>query len=206
MFRRRKKTTRIKQLADFVWPAIGFRRSSKYVGYRLVRLNGSPYSLAAGFAFGAAVSFSPFVGLHFVLSAILAWVFRASILASALGTAVGNPWTFPFIWTMLYQTGSWILGSEPGHAQPSDASFKAFFDGVLEGHWALVSHIFYEIIHPMLISFLPISILVWIIFFYPLQALIRRFQEKRAKMILKARSRKANRQIANGKKLGVTEK
>ena len=206
MFRRRQKPTRLKQLSDFVWPAIGFRRSSRYVGYRLVRLNGSPYSLAAGFAFGAAVSFSPFVGLHFVLSALLAWIFRASIIASALGTAVGNPWTFPFIWTMLYQVGRWILGNDPGHAELSDASFKAFFDGILAGHWAQVSHIFYEIIHPMLISFLPISVLVWIIFFYPLQALIRRFQVKRAKMILKARSRKANRQIANGKNVGVTEK
>ena len=206
MFLRRQKPTILKKLTDFVWPAIGFRRSSKYVGYRLVRLNGSPYSLAAGFAFGAAVSFTPFVGLHFVLSALLAWIFRASILASALGTAVGNPWTFPFIWTMLDQTGRWVLGDAPGNAELSDASFKAFFDGVLAGHWAHVSHVFYEVIHPMLVSFLPISILVWIIFFYPLQALIRRFQEKRAQLILKARARKANKQIARGKKLGVTEK
>lgn len=206
MFLRRQKPTILKKLADFVWPAIGFRRSSKYVGYRLVRLNGSPYSLAAGFAFGAAVSFTPFVGLHFVLSALLAWIFRASILASALGTAVGNPWTFPFIWTMLYQTGRWVLGDAPGDAELSDASFKAFFDGVLAGHWHQVSHIFFEVIHPMLVSFLPICILVWIIFFYPLQALIRRFQDKRAQLILKARDRKANKQIARGKKLGVTEK
>ncbi|MBO0334711.1 DUF2062 domain-containing protein [Sneathiella sp. CAU 1612] len=206
MFRRRQKTTRIKQLADFVWPAIGFRRSSKYVGYRLARLKGSPYSLAAGFAFGAAISFSPFVGLHFILSGLLAWIFRASILASALGTAIGNPWTFPFIWTMLYQVGRWILGDAPGNAELSDASFKAFFDGILAGQWTLVSHIFYEIIHPMLVSFLPISILVWIIFFYPLQALIRRFQEKRIQLILKAQARKANKQIARGKNLGVSEK
>lgn len=206
MFRRRQKTTRIKQLADFVWPAIGFRRSSRYVGYRLARLKGSPYSLAAGFAFGAAISFSPFVGLHFILGGLLAWIFRASILASALGTAIGNPWTFPFIWTMLYQVGLWILGDSPGNAELSDASFKVFFDGILAGHWTLVSHIFYEIIHPMLVSFLPISILVWIIFFYPLQALIRRFQEKRVQLILKAQARKANKQIARGKNLGVSEK
>jgi uncharacterized protein (DUF2062 family) len=107
---------------------------------------------------------------------------------------------------MLYQTGRWVLGDAPGNAELSDASFKAFFDGVLAGHWAHVSHVFYEVIHPMLVSFLPISILVWIIFFYPLQALIRRFQEKRAQLILKARARKANKQIARGKKLGVTEK
>ncbi|MZR30782.1 DUF2062 domain-containing protein [Sneathiella litorea] len=206
MFRRRHKTTRIKQLADFVWPAIGFRRSSKYVGYRLARLKGSPYSLAAGFAFGAAVSCTPFIGLHFVLSGLLAWIFRASILASVLGTAVGNPWTFPFIWTMLYQTGRWILGDAPGNAELSDASFKMFFEGVWAGQWAQVSHIFYEVIHPMLVSFLPISIFVWIIFFYPLQALIRRFQEKRLQLILKAQARKVNKRIARRKNLGVTEK
>ncbi|MFC4270603.1 DUF2062 domain-containing protein [Sneathiella chungangensis] len=206
MFRRRKKTTRFKQLADFFWPAIGFRRSSKYVGYRLARLKGSPYSLAAGFAFGAAVSFTPLVGLHFIISGVLAWIFRASILASALGTAVGNPWTFPFIWTLTYKVGRWMLGGEPGDKAFPDASLTTFFDGLWAGHWSEVSHIFFDVIHPMLISSLPIAIFVWIIFFYPLQALIRRFQDKRAQIITKARTRRANRRIADRDKLGVSEK
>ena len=29
---------------------------------------------------------------------------------SAIGTAVGNPWTFPFIWAAIYRTGAFILG------------------------------------------------------------------------------------------------
>jgi len=206
MFRRRKKTTKIKQLADFFWPAIGFRRSSKYVGYRLARLKGSPYSLAAGFAFGAAISFTPLVGLHFVLSALFARIFRASILASALGTAVGNPWTFPFIWALTYNTGSWILGTDPNRADISHASLKLFFDGLWSGHWADVSHIFFDVIHPMLIASVPISIIVWIIFFYPLQALIRRFQDKRSELITKAQERRSNKRVGHAENLGVPKK
>ncbi|WP_339632689.1 DUF2062 domain-containing protein [uncultured Sneathiella sp.] len=206
MFRRRTKSTRIRQLSEFVWPTAGFRRSSKYVGYRLARLKGSPYSLAAGFAFGAAVSFTPLLGLHFVLAALLAWVFRASILASALGTAVGNPWTFPLIWTMLYKMGRWMLGDDPEHAKFPDASLATFFDGLWAGDWGSVSHIFFDVIHPMLLACLPVSILVWIIFFYPLQALIRRFQEKRAQLIIAAQARKLNQQFKSRKKFGVKDK
>ena len=206
MFRRRKKATRINQLSEFFWPTAGFRRSSKYVGYRLARLKGSPYSLAAGFAFGAAVSFTPLIGFHFVLAALFALMFRASILASALGTAVGNPWTFPFIWTMLYKVGRLMLGDDPHHKAFPDASLTTFFEGLWAGNWSNVSHIFFEVIHPMLLASLPISILVWIIFFYPLRALIRRFQEKRAQLILKAMERKSNRGFKRGKKIGVIEK
>ncbi|MEX1036645.1 MAG: DUF2062 domain-containing protein [Sneathiella sp.] len=206
MFRRRKKTSRIKQLAEFLWPAIGFRRSSRYVGYRLARLKGSPYSLAAGFAFGAAVSFTPLLGLHFFMAALFAWIFRASILASALGTVVGNPWTFPFIWTMLYKMGRWMLGNDPEHAKFPDASLTTFFEGLWAGDWESVSHIFFDVIHPMLLASLPVSILVWIAFFYPLQALIRRFQEKRAQLIITAQARKLNRRFKNRKKIGVKDK
>jgi uncharacterized protein (DUF2062 family) len=183
MFRRRHKASRAKQFGNFFWPSIGFKRSSKYVGYRLARLPGTPYSLAAGFAFGAAVSFTPFIGLHFIISAILAWIFRANILASALGTAVGNPWTFPFIWTLLYNVGHWMLGHDEEQGAFNETTMRIFFDGVWDGEWDRVSHIFLDVIHPMLLACVPISIIVWIIFFYPLRALIRRFHAKRAKLI-----------------------
>ena len=77
----------------------------QYLTHRVVRIPGSSYSIACGLAFGAAVSFTPFIGLHFLISMGLAWVFRANVIAAAIGTVVGNPWTFPFIWLATYQTG-----------------------------------------------------------------------------------------------------
>src|SRR5690606_11138376 len=193
MFRRRTKVSRLRQLADFFWPSIGFRRSSKYVGYRLARLKGSPYSLAAGFACGAAVSFTPLIGLHFILAGVSAWILRASILASALGTAVGNPWTFPFIWTMLYKLGRWMQGVDPDQRAYPDASLTTFFEGLWSGHWTEVSHIFGDVVVPMLIASVPVSVCVWLLLFYPLKALISGFQERRAAAIEKGQKRRAER-------------
>jgi uncharacterized protein (DUF2062 family) len=206
MFRRRKKSSRLRQLVDFFWPSIGFRRSSKYVGYRLGRLKGSPYSLAAGFACGAAVSFTPLLGLHFVLAGLFAWIMRGSILASALGTAVGNPWTFPFIWTMLYKVGRWILGVDPDQRAFPDASLTTFFDGLWSGRWEEVSHIFHDVIYPMLLASVPICVIVWLLCFYPLWGIIGRFQDRRAKAILKGQQRQLKPKVGKAKNLGVTEK
>ena len=72
--------------------AIGCRE--ELVGGDLPRLA----EVAAGVAAGAFTSFTPFMGLHFLFAALFAWAIRGNLLASALGTFVGNPLTFPFIW------------------------------------------------------------------------------------------------------------
>ena len=105
MFLRREKLTLISRVRTFFWPKTGWKRASSYFFHRLARIPGTPYTLAAGFAFGAAASFTPFIGLHFILGGVLAWIIRANFLSSAIGTAVGNPWTFPFIWVGIYEFG-----------------------------------------------------------------------------------------------------
>jgi uncharacterized protein (DUF2062 family) len=64
-----------------------------------------PRGIALGFAARAFVSFTPFIGVHFILAGLLAFALRASILASAIGTVVGNPVSFPFIWLAAYNLG-----------------------------------------------------------------------------------------------------
>lgn len=190
MFQRRVKTSKSRHVANFFWPSIGFKRSTRYLGYRLARLPGTPYSLAAGFAFGAAISFTPFVGLHFLFAGLLAWVFRANILASALGTAVGNPWTFPFIWTGIYNLGHWMLRAENEDNSGFTANtMERFFHNLVENGWQSVSDLFTSVISPMLVGSIPAFIVVWVIFFYPMRALIRKFHVKRAEALLAARDR-----------------
>lgn len=77
---------------------------------RLKRLPDSPHRIALGFSCGAFVCFSPFFGLHFFLAAFLAFVLRGNVLASLIGTFVGNPITFPFIAALSYRLGLWIMG------------------------------------------------------------------------------------------------
>ena len=114
MFSRRKKLNFGQRLIVFFWPAMGWRRTGHYLKHRICRIPGSPYEIAGGFACGAAISFSPFVGLHFILGGVWAWLTRSSIFSSIIGTAIGNPWTFPFIWAWIYQCGLW-MGAEYGN-------------------------------------------------------------------------------------------
>ena len=92
-------------LRQFAWPKRGFGRVWRYLTLRLTRLKASSHSAALGFAAGAAVSFTPLVGFHFILAIVLAFVTRGSLIAALLGTAVGNPLTFPLIFTASYWIG-----------------------------------------------------------------------------------------------------
>lgn len=46
------------RVKDFVWPRKGFIRAWKYLAVRLSRMNTTPHAIAAGFASGAAASFT----------------------------------------------------------------------------------------------------------------------------------------------------
>ena len=109
MFRRRKPLSILKQLRALIWPERGFRRLFSYLFQRIIRLPGTPASIASGFASGVAASFTPFLGLHFILAGALAMLFRGNVLASAIGTFFGNPWTFILIWLADYEVGLEII-------------------------------------------------------------------------------------------------
>ena len=92
---------------------MGWRRLGIYLARRLTRLPGTPHSIAAGFACGTAISFTPFLGLHTVLSVLLAFLVRGNYLAAVVGTLVGNPWTFPFLCVASIKLGHVLLGGAP---------------------------------------------------------------------------------------------
>lgn len=183
MFDRREKPAALTRIRDFFWPRAGWNRASKYVFHRVARLPGTPYTLAAGFAAGAAVSFTPFVGLHFVVSAIVAWIIRANIVASAIGTAVGNPWTFPFIWVWIYKSGLWMTASDG--APPADVDFAEVFAQMMEAALRFDGGYLFDtawpIFWPMLVGSLPTGLLVGAIFYLGLYPVIGAYQGRRAR-------------------------
>ena len=113
IFRRKQGILHPRRLRELVAPRKGWDRGLKYVKARLQRLPGSPHSIALGFACGVLTSFSPFFGFHILLAMALAWMLRVSLVASALGTVVGNPLTFPIIITTSIEFGRLILGEDP---------------------------------------------------------------------------------------------
>lgn len=167
---------------EFLWPRAGWLRSTRYLLLRIRRLPGTPYGIAGGFACGAAASFTPFVGLHFVLAALVARGLRCSILASAIGTAVGNPWTFPFIWVWIYNLGSWMGAGkalESAESMDFSAQFAAMMAALLRADLDYLWENAWPIFWPMLAGGIPTAIVVWFAFFMPLRTAIVAYQHRR---------------------------
>ena len=126
LFRRRKSPTRIERLRVAVWPRSSWLRSTRYYSKRVLRLTATPHAIAIGFAAGAFASFTPLIGFHFLIAFAIAYVIGGNLIAAALGTSVGNPLTFPFIWASTYKIGSWILrGEAASHPQEIHQQFQA---------------------------------------------------------------------------------
>lgn len=204
MFMRRSKSSRWRRLGNFFWPEIGLRRWLKYIRHRIARIPGTPYAIAAGFACGAAVSMTPFVGLHFVLAAIFAWMIGANIVSGLIGTAVGNPWTFPFIWVWIFNLGTWILGGPmPVDGTAPEAATLSTMFGHLVGAGLQfdLDYIFksaWPIILPMLVGGVPTGIVTWVAFYFPLKRLIARHQRRQIARRIRRKEKRAARIAASG--------
>ena len=185
MFRRRKQQPVHHKVGNLIWPRIGFRRSMTYVWHRVGRLHGTPHSIAGGFAAGAAISFTPFVGGHFVLAILFSWATRSNFVAGLLGTAVGNPWTFPFIWIWTYELGRRMgAGNELASAPDFVGIFTDLPSVVVK---ALISFdldsAYFEnvwaVLWPMMVGSIPTFVLVWLACYLFLKPLVATYQVKR---------------------------
>jgi hypothetical protein len=77
-----------------------------------------PERVAAAVALGVGVGLSPFIGFHFILAVVLAFVFRLNKLDAVLGSFAGNPWTLPPLYALGYRLGRAILGYAPARVPP----------------------------------------------------------------------------------------
>ncbi len=185
VFRRRRPLPWHHQAREVIWPRRGWTRMALYIRHRVGRLPGTPYRIAAGFACGAAASFTPFLGLHFVIAALAALALRGNVVASAFGTVVGNPLTFPVILPWIYAFGRTLLGYETAVELPADLSFSFIFDRPLEILW------------PMAIGGLPTAIIAWIITYLIMHRVVSGYQKaqrrRRVRKKLRRRARARNR-------------
>jgi len=159
MFRRRNTLSLGDKVRAIIWPKKGFNRVFNYLVQRLLRLPGSSYSIAAGVACGAAVSFTPFLGFHILLAIALAHLLRANILAAIFGTVVGNPWTFPFIFVVLYRVGTALMPLLGWEASMSDPLGLANVSGEVD-HSVMTDYIL-----PLAVGGVVMSLATWPVFF-----------------------------------------
>ena len=167
---------------NIFWPEIGFNRAAKYMSHKVNRISGSPHAIALGFAAGAFASFTPAVGFHFFLAAIIAWVIGGNILASAIGTAVGNPLTFPFIWFATHNVGSMMLGQRGRHeinlSVPDGGVALMFTDpgAFLAELWAGLEPVFW----PMSVGAVPLGMTCGLVCYLLLKPAVARYKVRRA--------------------------
>lgn len=175
MFKRRKQRTLVESVREWVWPRAGWNRLLLYYKHRLVRLPDSSYRIAAGLACGAAVSFTPFIGLHVLLAIVLAFAMRANLVAALIGTIVGNPWTFPLIWTIIYWLGAMAMGSGASVMLTDIIDAEMLFFSP----WQALK----PVLVPMMIGGVPLAVLVWWIVYWPVHQVVDRYKVQRQKRL-----------------------
>ncbi len=154
----------------------------KYILIKLKKLNGTPYSIAAGFACGVAISFTPFIGFHLLLAALTALLCRGNILSSAIGTIIGNPWTFPFIWVAVLYTGRVFLGIDTHSGSVNFLSiFKSASDSLISLNFRNFGRDVWPIIFPMLVGCIPYYIVSWFISFKLIKNTLDKIHNRRIK-------------------------
>lgn len=157
-----------------MWPRQSWSRSLKYFGKRVLRLSASPHAIAVGFACGVLVSWTPFVGFHFLMSAFIALLLGGNLVASAIGTVVGNPFTFPLMWWSAFELGQKILGLKhhmpklpPGH----ESLMHATWDEIL------------PVLKPMLVGAVPLGIASGFVAYLIVRSAVAAYQNSRRRRL-----------------------
>lgn len=146
------------------------------------RLPDSANSIALGFACGVYASFTPFFGFHFVIAAALAWLLRANLFASAVGTFFGNPITFGFIMWISLTLGGWIMGIETHLAEHMKT--LGFIDKVI-----LLLQNIPTLVVPYFVGGLIPGIVSALICYLLVKPMVSAYQQRRQKRMM-ARARK----------------
>jgi len=114
------------------------------------------------------VSFTPLLGFHFILAIVFAYLLRANYIAALIGTIVGNPLTFPFIWGLIYKVGAFAI-DKPSSNLRTDINFDMIVNQT------------YEIFIPMLVGGAMLAIPIWILTYYITHSFVSSFKNAKLK-------------------------
>ena len=146
-------------------------RVTRFISYyklKLARLSASPHAIASGFACGSMVSFTPLLGLHFLLAMVFAYIIRGNYVAALLGTIVGNPITFPFIWGLIYKVGAFVTSTKQ-----KELNHEINIDMIITQT--------YEIFLPMLLGGAILAIPVWLLTYLLTHSFVSSYKKSKLK-------------------------
>lgn len=174
LFRRKHPEHFWKRLRVALWPRRNWWRSAQYISKRVLRLSASPHVVAMGFAAGVFASFTPFIGFHFVICFAIAYLIGGNMIAAALGTWVGNPITFPFIWFYTYKFGNLLLHGHEGALSMREVSGRLL-------HLSFGNLV--ELLKPMTLGGFMAGVPVAIISYFIIRRLVFVYQRSRLAII-----------------------
>lgn len=169
LFKRREEEGLWERIRVHAWPRRSWSRSTRYVMYRLRRLSATPHAIALGFAAGAFTAATPYLGTHMALAAFMAWAIGGSIVASLLGTFVGNPLTYPFIWYATYEVGNVLLGTEA--TKQNIALTHGAFESSIGKLW--------PVLKPMTLGSIPVGLALAVLVYFLVRPMVEAYQHRR---------------------------
>jgi hypothetical protein len=103
----------------------------------LLNLDDPPERTALAFAVGVFIGFSPLLGLHTIIAAVVALVWRCNKVAIFTGIYVNNPWTLAPVVALSWAVGRFFIGA-PEATLPAfslSAMLSAAFWQALAAQW-----------------------------------------------------------------------
>jgi hypothetical protein len=79
----------------------------------LLNLDDPPEQTALAFAVGTLIGFSPLLGLHTIIAAVIAAVWRLNKLALFTGVYISNPWTVALVVALSWAIGRLFVDAPP---------------------------------------------------------------------------------------------
>ena len=89
--------------------------------------NSSPKKLAASFALGVFIAFSPFPGGHTIMVFLAHWLFKLNFPVLFFATSINNPWTIIPFYAFDYSFGHWFVHSFLGWSPSWVISLEKIF-------------------------------------------------------------------------------
>ena len=126
-------------------------RIIKLQKYKITKIKDFPESVAVGMAWGVAVSFTPLLGFHLIICYLGTWSMKGNLIAATVGTIIGNPWTFPFIFYLDYKVGTTIYLNRIDYYEFKISFFVENFENLF---------------YPTLLGSIPLALIMWFVTFY----------------------------------------
>ena len=138
-----------------------------------------PETVAASFAIGVAISFTPLFGLHWIIALLLAFLLKLNKVDVLLGTLVVNPLTIPAVAAVAIPVGRLLMRAR--HEAIAHLPWREVFR---RSFWTAAGPTMKAVGFQMAVGMFFLSVLAGALTYVVLVKLIRRHRAKLAAALL----------------------